>query len=164
MLQRLQTLFLILVVIANVLLFNFNLWSGKAVNDQGKARETVILNVLEIEYNVSEKEKSNKTQSTIWLTALVIISTIAAVAAILLFKNRNLQLKISRFGMLLEAALIAVIFFYVDEAQTFFTHENKASSYEFGVFLPMIGVVCFFLANMFIIRDERLVRSAERLR
>lgn len=164
MIQRLQTLFLILVVIANLLMLNFNLWSGEAVNDQGETIETVVLNVLEIEYNPSLEGQSQEQDSVIWLSALAAASTLIAIIAIFLFNNRPLQLKVSRFGMLLEAALIAITFFYVDTAQSYLVNPMTASSYKFGVFLPMIGVVAFFLANLFILKDERKVRSAERLR
>lgn len=164
MIQRFQTLFLIIVVIANLLIFNFNFWGGEAVNEEGKVIEEVVLNALEIEYKPSLDGKTNQSDSVIWLTSLSAIATIVAIVAIFLFNNRRLQLRISRLGMLLEAALIALIFFYVDTAQTHFANEITNSGYEFGVFLPMIGVVGFFLANIFIIRDERLVKSAERLR
>ncbi len=164
MIQRWQTLFLILVVIANLLIFNFNLWSGEAVNEKGNVTEEVVLDALSIQYQSSSEEKSDSSDSVIWLTSLTIIATIAALVAILLFNNRRLQLRISRLGMLLEAALIALIFFYVDTAQSHFVNDMSKSGYEFGVFLPMIGVVGFFIANILIIRDERLVKSAERLR
>jgi len=164
MIQRLQTLFLVLAVVANLLMLNFNLWSGASLNEQGEAVEKAVISVLAVHYNPSLEGKTSQTDSVMWLTALTILVAAVALIAIFLFKNRNLQLKVSRFGMLLQAALIAMVFFYVDDAQSYFVNNVQISSYEFGVFLPMIGVACFFLANMFILRDERLVRSSERLR
>ena len=165
MIQRLQTLFLALAVIANLLMFNFDIWSAQATNEDGKVVEQIVINALELTYNPSLEGKATRTESRIWLTTLVSLVSLIGIVTIFLYKNRPTQLKISRFGMLLEAGLLVLIFYLVDSVEAdYFVNEVSTSNYGVGIFLPMIGVVCFFLANIFIMKDERLVRSSERLR
>lgn len=165
MIQRLQTLFLILAIAANGFMYTLDCWSATATNDKDQVIEQLNLDLIHFHYTTELSGKGSTSYTNTWLIALHSLSTFLGVGAIFLFRNRPLQLKISRFAMLIETGLLVLLFFYIDgAAQDYFTNSISYSSYEAGVFLPIVSVVGFFLANVFIMRDERLVRSAERLR
>lgn len=164
MIQRWQTLFLVLALVANGLMFNFNFWNAEAVDDNNQVVEELRMNIAQLAYHSSEKQQ-NQTETNTWILAIYSLASISALLAIFLYRNRKLQLRISRFAMLLETALLVLVFLYTDDlAQQYFQHSVSSSSYQTGIFLPIISVICFFVANMFIMRDQRLVRSADRLR
>lgn len=164
MLQRIQTVFLLVALISNLMLFQFDLWSGQATNDEGKVVEEAVLSITELQYNPSLEGQAKHEETMIWLIILTGITSALMLWSIFLYGNRQFQVKMVRFTMLLEAGLLALCFFYADSVPTHFVNEPTSSSYELGVFLPMIGVLCCFIANLYILKDERLVRSSERLR
>jgi hypothetical protein len=90
---------------------------------------------------------------------LGIITAIAGALAfinIFLFKNRTLQLRLCILGILLEALLI---FLYYREVQTF----NKGT-YSLTAMLQGIAVFAFFLAAKGINKDEKMIKDSDRLR
>jgi hypothetical protein len=164
MIQRWQTLFLILALVANGLMFNFDFWSAEATNDSDQVVEELQMNIMQLNYHPNE-EGDAQSETNIWILALYGLASILALVAIFLYSNRKIQLRISRFAMLVETTLLVLVFLYTDDlAQQYFQHPVSDTNYQTGIFLPIISVVCFFVANMFIMRDQRLVRSADRLR
>lgn len=165
MIQRLQTLFLILALVANGLMLNFDVFTASATDEAGKTVEQLTLRVTHLHYESSLTDSKSANETQIWLLALYGFASLMAIGAVFLYKNRSLQLKVSRFAMLLETGLLVLLFFYTDgAAEEYFRNDASQSSYQLGIFMPIISVICFFLANLFIMRDQQIVRSAERLR
>ena len=84
--------------------------------------------------------------------------------SIFLYKDRITQMKIVRIAILLQIILIALIFFvYAKIIET-----NLAASPDYldetGIYFTLISLVFLILANRSIMKDEKLVRSADRLR
>jgi hypothetical protein len=79
-----------------------------------------------------------------------------------LFKNRKLQFKLSVFGLIFSIGFLFLEYFMTEE----FKKENGilTGSYELGALLPVLMIVFFFLAARGIYRDEKLVKSMDRLR
>lgn len=136
MIQRIQTLYLVLVVIINgVLPFWVYLWTsaqGEAVYAQN-----------EILYSMS-----------------FIISAALAFIAILLFKKRKKQFVLNRLNMILNLFLLG-FFIY---RSLILSGETEVSEKGIGVLLPAISIVFLVMANRAIKRDEDLVKSVDRLR
>lgn len=78
---------------------------------------------------------------------------------IFLFKNRSLQMK-------LATAAIAIVVFGVGTGLYYFFTDSARSTAtpDVGIALPILAVVFTVLANKYIKADEKLVRSADRLR
>ena len=138
MIQRLQSLWLLLAAACAFATFKFSYYSGTKVND-------LALHEL------------NATG-----TLLLMITTIAvgclALFNIFLFKNRTLQLRLCVLGILLEAVLI---FLYYREVQNFVKGQ---STYSLTALLHSIIVLAFFLAARAIKKDEKLIKDSDRLR
>jgi uncharacterized membrane protein len=82
--------------------------------------------------------------------------------AIFLFKKRGLQVWFVNIAFLLHVVLIILIFlYYISKFETLY---NTKSSYQFGIFIPIVSLVCIILASRTIRKDEALVRSSDRLR
>ena len=80
------------------------------------------------------------------------------------FKNRSFQIKLTNVGVLSSVALIMGIFFLyipmIEKKINIIPDYSKA----FGIYLPLLALVFMVLANRAIKRDDKLVRSADRLR
>lgn len=81
---------------------------------------------------------------------------------ILKYKNRILQVRLTRFTMLLTIFFVAGVFFLYPRLAE--KHISAEPVFEIGAYLP-IGILLFlYLANIFILKDEKLIRSVDRLR
>jgi len=158
MIQRIQTLFLMLAFIASALLFTRLPIALFPLTEVGI---TVPLNLISSYQN---PESSQDTFTNINVIPLIILATMVALLTIVpvfLYKKRPLQLRITMFGFLANVILIIVMFFTADEMQTLLKTEAK---YQFGAILPLISLVFIILASKAIRKDEKLVKSADRLR
>lgn len=158
MIQRIQTVYLALAFIAMALLFAFPLAQFFAENGAFVFSVTGLKNMVP-----GEPDSFN---SAIFLPIIVIATGIALLTLFTIFqyKNRSLQIKLTNIGVLSAIVLIMGIFFlYIPMI------EKKISivpdySKSFGIYLPLVALVFLVMANRAIKRDDKLVRSADRLR
>jgi hypothetical protein len=156
MIQRVQTLYLSIVVIACISLFFFPI--TKYFND---VQGTYVFFITGMRYMIEPPITVN-----FWLTfpllLFTVFSLILALSAIFLYKKRGVQLWFVNITFLLHVALIILIFlYYINHFETLF---NTKPSYQFGVFIPLVSLVCIILASRAIRKDEALVKSSDRLR
>jgi lipopolysaccharide export LptBFGC system permease protein LptF len=64
-------------------------------------------------------------------------------------------------SLLLTCILIGLLFFLSD---TMSGGKSQRVHYLIGIYLPLVQLLLIFLATVFIKKDEKLVRSADRLR
>jgi len=156
MIQRKQTLFLILAALCGVALFFFPLVSFYSELSAFKLYVYDFRNM---------DPSSDITFGFMTVLPLVVISAtiiFLSIFTILKYKNRILQVKLVRFNMLLTIFFVAGVFFLYP----LLAEEHISADPEFGmgVYFP-IGILLFlYLANIFILKDEKLVRSLDRLR
>ena len=143
MIQRVQTIFLLISVLLSALLLYLPVYE----------LQSMAMNTTEI------------TRFTISSSAiLAIINGVVGVfcfVAIFLFKKRNLQLRICNLSLLLTCVLIGLLFFVAD---TMSSSMNQKVHYLYGSYFPLMQILFIFLATRYIKRDDELVRSADRLR
>ncbi|MFM2207666.1 MAG: hypothetical protein RL213_1641 [Bacteroidota bacterium] len=143
MLQRIQSLFLLLVVALSVLLFFLPVYELPSAIPAVSTPQPYVL--------------SGNTLLSIINGAVGVLTFIC----IFLFRNRNLQLRLANVNLLLICILIGLLFFLAD---TLGSTSNAPISYRYGSYLPLIQLIFTFLASRAIRKDEELVRSADRLR
>jgi hypothetical protein len=157
MIQRIQTIFLILVILLGVIAFLFPIMSftGEGL--------TYTMNLYK---TIAGNDMSNILYKNMGVGAMQGIVQLVALVAILLFKNRSLQIKIGKLIILLIAFQIAAIVMYSDTIKSLMdvSPEDVVISFKFGAVLPVISLICAYLAVYFIRKDDKLVRSADRLR
>ena len=138
MLQRIQTIWLLLASVCAFLGFKFSFYSGTVAENE----------------TINTFKKINATTSI----PLIIVTTAIAVLALItifLYKNRTLQLRLSIAGILLEALLI---FLYYAQLKTF-----TAGTYSLTALLQGFVVLFFILAAKGISNDEKIIKESNRL-
>lgn len=102
-------------------------------------------------------------QDHILILVLTIAGGIVAIGAIFLYKNRPLQLKVSYLALILSILLpLVVIFLFYTEASQHII--NASIDGEAGIFMPLVGVICSIIAIRYIRKDEKVIKSMDRLR
>lgn len=151
--QRIQTLFLVLVVISMLVSFFLPIWK---ITNGGTEMQLYPLHFSTIENGV-------KTTQYFPFSIMAILMAAAATVAvmeILRFDNRMTQVKLGTLNSLILAlALGSVVYFYNQV-----TSQYGYGKFGLSIWVPFIGVACNWLAIRFIRRDEKLVRDSDRIR
>ncbi len=92
-------------------------------------------------------------------TGTTVLSTLISFYSIFRFKNRRQQLVSGRINI-----IINFIFFGFLLYMYFGVLAKEEASLGLGSFMPLVVVVLITLANRGIMKDEMLVRAADRLR
>jgi hypothetical protein len=158
MIQRIQTVFLIVAFLASIALFFFP-FAGVYSDTH-----TYKLLIYDFKNMVPGEEPAFSFTTVLPLLLLNIITAATALVSVFLYKNRMSQLRFLRIGIFTDIVLIGLIFFVYARIV-----ENKLGATpdylgEAGIYFPLITLIFLILANRFILKDERLVRSVDRLR
>ncbi|MEJ5103144.1 DUF4293 family protein [Chryseobacterium sp. MYb328] len=129
MLQRIQTIWALLAVLAAVFLFI-------------TGQDVVISDSIPV--------------LNIGCIILVIIGSLS----IFSFKNRKRQILLNTISIIINALLIGVLAYWLLSLSGGINFPEKGIEPIF----PLIAVICLLIANVYIRKDERLVKSVDRLR
>lgn len=165
MIQRIQSVFLLILVIAMISLLFLPLW---AKTDPQTGQELVLtafsLSSQPTTTANTATATDSATKSTIAIGILAILVALVALYEIFQYKNRFTQIKLGLLNSLLLAGLLGTIFYYASFVGDELVKTSTPGKYEAGFYLPILGLIVNSLANRFIKRDEDLVRSVDRLR
>lgn len=162
MIQRIQSIYLLLGAILATLTFAFDIWTTELA-----AGGVLLLSVVDIEYHAAAPGVAGAFAGETdvwWLGLLSAITTVLGLVTIFLFRNRPLQIKLARLCMLLLVIFVVLAFFFIEEVKAGLAEIAYESTYGISLFLPILALVFFFLASRAIAADEALVRSSERFR
>jgi cytochrome c biogenesis factor len=141
MIQRIQSLWLLLAATAGALTYVLPLWSGQLQDGS---------------------QKLYFGRENLFFFALVVATVILALVTIFLFKNRAKQKIFTLIGLLLSIVLVTLELVVVDAYKK--TLNLIESAWQPGALMPIVMMVLFFLAWQGIKKDERLIKSLDRLR
>ena len=96
------------------------------------------------------------------LLVLYLLGAILAIAAIFLFKRRTVQLRVSIFSFI--AILLGMVMTLILFLQDPIMGQDVQPDDRLGIFFPFLALAALLLAQRFIRKDEKLVRSMDRLR
>lgn len=158
MIQRIQSLFLLAVAVLHLLLFFLPMWVAVSGPDSAglNAMGMVCIGAL---------CKSADMLGDFYHWGIILLNTIIMLLSfgiIFLYRNRLRQMRLTRLLMLLEVAFIVFAFLAIEELKTLFS--GTENGYSIGIAFPVVSLIFLFLAWWRILHDERLVRSADRLR
>jgi hypothetical protein len=140
MLQRIQTVYLIIALIATgVLPFVLPLWVTK--NDENY-------------YFIRDLS----------FVLLFAFSTTLSIVSIMTYKKRKNQFVMGRLNIILNLILLGLFIIRLFNLSGETDPEKVVSEKGIGVFLPIVSIVFLSLANKAIKKDEDLVKSVDRLR
>jgi hypothetical protein len=158
MIQRIQTLYLALAFIALVLLFFIPLATFISEMAYLKLYLTGLINPT--------PDGAVPFPLTYFLPQVIAAVAIAilSITSVFLYKNRAKQMQFINISVMLNILLIlAIMFVYIPliERKTGIKPDFASGV---GIYLPVVSLMFLVLANRAIKRDDRLVRSADRLR
>ena len=158
MIQRIQTIFLILAFLSAIILFFFPIAGIYSTMAAYKFYVYGLINT------VPGEDSMFSFMTTFPLLLLNVLVAAMAIGSVFLYKNRMTQAKVVRIAILLQIVMIALVFFVY--AKIIETNLAVAPDYldEAGIYFTLISLVFLILANRSIMKDERLVRSVDRLR
>lgn len=147
MIQRIQSIYLAVTLISMGLLFifPFSTYSGIEFNVFGFANELGIGVTYPLFINV-------------------IISLVLSLVAIFSFKNRKRQILFSRINFAVVLILLIVMFWDFNQMEKALPIEKSEISYGIGMFLPIVALISLLMAIRFIVKDEKLIKSMDRIR
>ncbi|MCW1963481.1 MULTISPECIES: DUF4293 family protein [Chryseobacterium] len=129
MLQRIQTIWTLLAVLAAVFLFI-------------TGQDVVISDSIPL------------------LNIGCIVLVITGALSIFSFKNRKRQILLNTISIIINVLLIGVLAYWLLNLSGGIHFPEKGIEPIF----PLIAVICLLIANIYIRKDERLVKSVDRLR
>ncbi len=94
---------------------------------------------------------------------ITVVMTMLPLVTIFMFNNRKRQIRMTAFGMVAIAAFISMLLMRVNNLSKL-VPPPTSGSYWIGSVLPVIALVFLFMAILGIRRDEKLVKSVDRLR
>jgi 4-hydroxybenzoate polyprenyltransferase len=141
MIQRIQSVWLLLAGIAGLLTYRLPLW-------QGKLQDGSVKRFLGPE--------------SLLLFTLIVVVSLLAFFTIFLFKDRGRQKGLALIGALLSICIVVLEFFLVEDFKK--DLNLAASSWQIGAVLPILMIILFIMARSGIVKDEKLVKSLDRLR
>lgn len=164
MIQRIQTIYLLIVVVLMACLFGLPFAEYMSLADAGSVRFTAcgLLGV-----DADGQASGYLMRSTTWpLTVLAALAGVVAFITVVLFKRRMLQIRLCVLNMVLLAGLqvMLVVLAKMLTSQPDLLGGSSQMGFKLIAVAPIISVILTYLALRAIGRDEALIRSLERLR
>jgi len=141
MIQRIQSIWLLLAGVAGLLTYKLPLWQGKL--QDGSVKKFI-------------------GPESLLLFALIVATSVLAFVTIFLFKNRSQQKGLALIGILLSIGIVTLEFFLVEDYKKGLNLAEN--SWQFGAIMPILMTIFFIMARAGIVKDQKLVKSLERLR
>ena len=138
MLQRIQSIWLLLAAGFNAITFRFPFYTGDWIKDN-------FLAVIDLNAN-----------TTIWFGILTVVNAVLAFITIFLYGDRKKQLRLTYLGTFLTALLLTLYFL---ELKNF-----VGGSIAIWVIFYFAILLCYIFAAQGILKDQKLIKSLDRLR
>ncbi len=148
MIQRVQTIWMILAAIAVFLTIKFSFYSGTLIMENVTNPSTVL--TPDGSYHALSALDS--------FLILILTSALGTgiVINIFLFKHRSIQMRIIILAILVE---ILIIYLYIRE-----THKYSQGNFSLWAVLHILIIIFLFFAARGIYRDSKLIKESNRLR
>jgi len=162
MLQRIQTVFMFLAVMAGVLIFFFPI----ATYTSDNYYITFFIHLIQdMTHDPFDGTSTTDVQFGQWFTLPLAVGQLLIIlllfVTIFRFKKRILQIRLNWLNIFLNVLLVAGVFYYTTMLEE---KTGVTSQYGISFIVPVIVIILLFVANYYIRKDEKLIRSADRLR
>jgi len=153
MIQRVQSVFLLIAVVLSALML-----TGTIIEMKDVFGNFYSLSFSSVTVSINGKEQVQK----LWPLAAILVSVPAAsLISIFLYKNRSLQMKFTMASLMLSLGSFFVAGFYLimlsKKIEMSFIWHLKAV-------IPFVTAILCWLANRAIRKDDEKVRSLDRIR
>ena len=147
MIQRIQTIYLLLTTILLCFLFGIPFAD---INNNGQI------------YTFSFKgitQEGILIENGLSIAVLISVLVILHLVVICKYKKRLQQVRMLIFSIFLMLGLVGLFFFFVH-----FSFDNEEVSYKMAMVFPIVAIILDYLAIRAISKDEALIRSIDRIR
>ncbi len=155
MIQRIQSVFILITAMAMAVFLGTNAYTRTL-----SGTESIQVNA----YHVLHKVGTLGTEKSIYYIAVLAgISIIVSLLALFQYRNRIRQILFVAFNSLVMGTTLAITVYHImKDAKEIGTGGEE--TYEVGIFALIVAMISNTFANYFIKKDEKLVRSADRMR
>ena len=141
MIQRIQSLWLLLAAASFFFVFKFPIAGGKTQQN-----------------TISELFAA----SNLLMFIVAILLGIIALVTIFLFKNRSTQKSLIWLAILLDIVFIVMMYFQMENLKSNTALANQ--TFKIGAIFPIFYIILMIMAYSGIRKDEKLIKSVDRLR
>ena len=161
MIQRIQSLFMLAIAACMLMVLFFPIWSEiNHDNTQQIVFTAFKTETVALPYNKNAAPLSSG--STIYIALLAIAAAVIAALSIFQYKNRLNQMKLGALNSLIMAATLGLSYYNVYQLET--TSPQTQGAFLMGFFMPVAAMIFNMMSNRFIRKDEKLVKSVDRIR
>lgn len=148
MIQRVQTLWMILAAIAVFLTIKFSFYSGTLVLQNG----------VDVVTSMATDGSYHLVTATDNFLILILTSALGTgiIINIFLFKHRSIQIRIIIAAILMECL---IVFLYIRETEKF-----TQGNFNIWAILHILVIIFLIMASRGIYKDSRLIKESNRLR
>ncbi len=154
MIQRIQSVYLLVATALIGFLFFFPFASFVVEQDMSMYH-------ISIKGLIPDVSAAKPIFSVIPIIILISASIVTLMASIMLFKRRMLQIKICILNIVLTLGLQGLIYYFVNVSKQ---QLGAQTSFSIIFVFPIIAAILSYLAIRGIAKDEKLIRSMDRLR
>ena len=151
--QRIQTVFLVLLVASMVISFFLPIWK---ITEGSKEMQLYPLHFTTIENGARTTQYFPFSLTAILMAAAATI----AIMEIRRFDNRMTQIKLGTLNSLILALALGSVYYFYNQV----TKQYGYGKYGVSLWIPFVGVLFNWLALRFIRKDEKKVRDSDRMR
>ena len=162
MIQRIQTIFLILFIASLISTFFFPVWQ-KIEMSENDSPEIMVTGYISSSSLEEITKGSGIVYDYFYISGIIILCCGLSVYSIFSYKNRLTQIKIGTFNSFLTSLLVFFFLYQVFYDDTYININDKIS-FLISFYLIFLAIFFNFLSNRFIRKDELLVRESERIR
>ena len=157
MIQRIQSVFLLLLALAMLAVLVLPLWH----KTDGLTQQELTLTAFAY---AAQGVAPPAPAAPVWLIGVLAAAAAAlALFEIFQFRNRSQQLLLGSANLLLITATLGAGFYFSNLGEQALNLKLEGQ-FMTGFYLPTLALLLNLLASRFIRRDEQLVRSMDRLR
>lgn len=155
MIQRIQTLYLLLIFIGMLLLYFFPIATFIGGNEEFQ----IAL------WGIRSTADDTQVVGTIHMGILWLLATLLPLVNVFLYKRRWLQLRLCVVEIVLLLGMQIYIGFYIFSSRSVISDfEVNSMKYSLVDVIPIIGIILTILAFRGIVRDQALIKSLNRIR
>jgi prolipoprotein diacylglyceryltransferase len=140
MIQRIQSVWLLLAGLAATIMLKFPLWKGRLAN-------------------VDDKVMTGSSYLPLFL--LIVVTGLVGFGTIFFFKDRKTQKALCLLGMLLS---LVILFLEYTRATSLQSSASYEGAWQIPAALPIVIFALFVMARSGVRKDEKILRSLDKLR
>jgi glucan phosphoethanolaminetransferase (alkaline phosphatase superfamily) len=164
MIQRLQSLFLFGVGVTMIVMLFLPIWE-KQDTEAGK-----IVTVDPYYFTLAQLNADGSTGEVIsesgifWIAGLCVLAALIAFTSLFSYKNRLTQMKLNALNSLVIVGAVGSMFYIIYFKGQPILNPQDQGDFLAGFYLPVVALFLNSIANRYIRKDEKLVRSVDRIR